>query len=328
MKSWLFPFCLIPSCLFLCLAALAGGVPTTAFAGEAAAPAEVTSLRLATATKGGGFELYGSAAADVVNATEPSLKVVAENTKGSLENIGLLTSGAFDIGLVQGVAAHEAFAGIGQDPVDLKVIAAIYSSPGMFAVKVDSPARSVRDLTGKPIAWGTKTSGLTLMANYIMDGLGLDRDKDFEPRFLNKAGDGPPLVLSGDVAAFWGAGVGWPGFTRVMNAGGRFIGFSPEEVQAVTQKHGFLKPMTVPAGSYPGQAEPVQAIGVWSFILARPDLPEDVAYRLARALHQGQELLAARLPQARETTPHNTRAAADDARLHPGVRKYLKDLGL
>lgn len=292
------------------------------------ARAEPTTLSLATATKGGGFELFGNAAASVISEVDPTLKVEAKNTKGSLENIGLLQSGKFDLGLVQGVAAYEAFEGIGQEPVGLKVIAAIYSSPGMFVVKSDHPAQSVQDLVGRPIAWGTKTSGLTLMAGYIMDGLGFERDKDFEPRFLAKAGDGPTLVLNGEVAAFWGAGIGWPGFTRVMEAGGRFIGFTGSEVEKVTAKHTFLKPLVVPAGSYKGQDQAVQAIGVWSYILARPDLPDDVAYRVAKALHEGHEKLAGQLPQASETTPQNTRASTDDSRLHPGVARYLQELGL
>lgn len=293
--------------------------------GTASVCADPTQITLATATKGGGFELYGSNAAAVINEVDYSVNVVAKNTKGSLENIGLLAEGRFDLGLVQGVAAHEAFSGIGQKPVNLKVIAAIYSSPGMFVVRADHPVRSVSDLVGNPIAWGTKTSGLTLMARYIMDGLGLDRDKDFQPRFLKRAGDGPPMVLNGEVAAFWGAGIGWPGFRRVMAAGGRFIGFTEAQVQKVTSKHTFLKPMVLPAGSYEGQSEPVQAIGVWSFLLSRPDLPDEIAYKLAKALGNGQEKLASRLPQARETTPENTRAAAKRTRIHPGVLRYLDE---
>ncbi|MEO1206250.1 MAG: TAXI family TRAP transporter solute-binding subunit [Pseudomonadota bacterium] len=310
-------------CFGLCL--LVGFV---SLVGVALLRAEPVTLKMATATKGGGFELYGNAAAELVNQTDASLNIVAENTNGSLENIGLLADGTYDLGLVQGVAAYEAFAGIGQAPVDLKVIAAIYSSPGMFVVKADSPAATVRDLVGRPVAWGTATSGLTLMARYIMDGLGLERDKNFKPTFLDKAGNGPPLVLNGEVDAFWGAGIGWPGFTRVMSAGGRFIGFSDAEVAQVTAKHPFLQGMVVPAGSYTGQPEPVQAIGVWSFILARTDLPDDVGYRLAKALHAAQPKLAERLPQARETTPQNTQRAAEATHIHPGVRRYLRELGL
>jgi TRAP transporter TAXI family solute receptor len=198
----------------------------------------------------------------------------------------------------------------------------------MFAVKGDSPARSLRDLIGKPVAWGTRASGLTLLGRYVTDGLGLDRDKDFQPHYLEKAGDGPLMVADGRVAALWGGGIGWPGFTAVMQAGGRFVGLTPDEVAKVTAKHNFLKPITVPAGAYPGQDEPVNSVGSWSYILARADLPDDVAYRLAKALHKGHAALMKRLDQAKETTPQSTASAAPSAeQIHPGVQKYLREVG-
>ena len=63
--------------------------------------------------------------------------------------------------------------------------------------------------------------------------------------------------------------------------------------------------------------------------MARPTLPDDLAYRLARALHRGEAALARRLPQARETTAANTAAAAPRPDLiHPGVLRYLREIGL
>jgi TRAP transporter TAXI family solute receptor len=218
-----------------------------------------TEVSLATATPGGGFPLFGGAAAETINETDPSLNVVPRNTRGSAENIGLLERGEVDIALVAGEPAYEAFAGIGRAPTTNKIISAIYSNPGMFAVKADSPAHTLRDLIRKPIAWGTHASGLTLLGRYVTDGLGLDREKDFEAHYLDKARDGPLMVADGRVAALWGGGIGWPGFTAVMAAGGRFIGLTPEEIVRVTRKHNFLKPITVPAGAYAGQTEPVNS---------------------------------------------------------------------
>jgi uncharacterized protein len=292
-------------------------------------PAQKTDVSLATATPGGGFPLFGDNAAAVINDTDVSLLVETKNTKGSAENIILLEQGKMDIGLVAGEPAYEAFAGIGRAPTSLKIITAIYSNPGMFVVKGDSPAKTLRDLVGKPIAWGTRASGLTLLGRYVTDGLGLDREKDFQAVYLDKAGDGPVLVAEGKVAALWGGGIGWPGFTAVMKAGGRFIGLTADEVARVSAKHNFLKPITVPAGSYEGQKEAVNSVGSWSFILARPTLPDDVAYRLAKALHQGHPVLVKRLAQGRETTPQNTAMAAPNPdQIHPGVRRYLREIGV
>jgi TRAP transporter TAXI family solute receptor len=125
--------------------------------------AQKTKVTMATATPGGGFPFFGDNAAAVINETDPSLLVETKNTKGSAENIGLLEAGQMDVALVAGEPAYEAFAGIGRAPTRLKIISAIYSNPGMFAVRGDSPARSLRDLIGKPIAWGTRASGLTLL---------------------------------------------------------------------------------------------------------------------------------------------------------------------
>ena len=78
-----------------------------------------------------------------------------------------------------------------------------------------------------------------------------------------------------------------------------------------------------------GQREPIISVGSWSFVMARPTLGEDVVYRLARALHAGQAALAARLPQAAETTAANTLAAAPSRDLlHPGVLRHLREIGL
>jgi hypothetical protein len=87
--------------------------------------------------------------------------------------------------------------------------------------------------------------------------------------------------------------------------------------------------MTVPAESYPGQSAPIHSVGSWSFILVRPTLDDDVAYRLARALHRAEDALGKRLKQARETTAANTVAAAPRLELiHPGVLRYLREAGV
>jgi TRAP transporter TAXI family solute receptor len=111
-------------------------------------------------------------------------------------------------------------------------------------------------------------------------------------------------------------------------AGARFIVPDAEQVKRILAKHALLKPLVVPAGSYPGQDAPIASLGSWAFVIARPTLPDDTAYRLARALHKGETAIARRLPQARETTAANTVAAAPRADLiHPGAQRYLREAG-
>ena len=295
------------------------------------AAGQTTTVILGTATPGGGFPLYGDAVVAAVHEADPSLVMTPRNTKGSTENVPLLEAGQLDLGLVQGEVAYEALSGIGRAPANLKILAAMYSSPGMFVLRADRPARRIADLKGKPIAFGAKGSGLVILARYVLDGLGLDRDQDFQAIFLDKAGDGPAMVLDGRVAALWGAGVGWPGFTTVAQApgGARFIAPTSDEAARIRAKHAFLKPLTVAANSYPGQTAPIESVGSWSFIMARPTLDDAIVYRLAKALHQAEPGLARRLDQARETTAANTIAAAPSQdMIHPGALRYLRQIGL
>jgi hypothetical protein len=312
------------------------GAATLLLAGSAAAQdggkvIHKTVISLGTATPGGGFPVYGDAFAEVMNAADPTLAIEPRNTKGSNENIPLLEAGGLDIALVAGEPSYEAFMGIGRPATRLKILTAMYSSPGMFVVRADSPYKTIRDLVGKPVAFGAKGSGLPILSRYLLDGLGLKQDEDFQSIYLDRAGDGPAMVLDGRAAALWGAGIGWPGFKTMSESpsGARFIAPDADEIARIKAKHTFLKPLTVPAASYPDQSAPINSLGSWSFILARENLPDDVAYRLAKSLHGAESPLCKKLPQACETTAANTVAAAPKIELiHPGVLKYFREIGV
>ena len=295
----------------------------------AAVPArgQAVKIRLGTATPGGGFPVYGEAFIAAIKAQDPALEIEAINTKGSTENVPMLEDGRLDIALVQGEVVHESLNGIGRPPANLRVLTAMYPTAGLFVIRADSPYRSIADLKGKPIAWGAAGSGLVILGRYVMDGLGLDAAKDFQPIYLERAGDGPAMVLDGRVAALWGGGAGWPGFKTVMASpqGGRFIAPTAEEIRRVLARHSFLKPISQPAGSFPGQTEAIPSVGSWSFVLVRPTLDNEVAARLAKALHKGE---TARQLQLAETTAKNTLTAAPPSMLHPGVLAYYRHAGL
>jgi len=302
----------------------------TLLAASLAFAAESVPVSWATATKGGGFQLFGQQLAEVINATDERIQVKVIATKGSRQNLELLEAGDVDVGQVEGNAARLALDGIGRPAIDLRVLSVMYPNPGMFVVRGDSGYASIEDLKGQPIAFGTQASGLRILANDVLDGLGLDPGKDFQQIILNKAADGPRLVLDGEAEALWGAGIGWPGFVAVTGgeAGGRFIAPSPEQVRQIREKYPHLQKMTVPAGTYKGQLEDIHSVGLWSLILARPDLDNETAYRLVRAMHLGYDEFTARLPQGRYTQAANTVNYVPAERLHPGARKFYEEIGL
>lgn len=279
-------------------------------------------LVLGTATPGGGFPIYGDAFTEVVNAQDSSLSVQPRNTKGSGENVPLLEAGKLDIALVAGEVANAALA---KPDTRLRVITAIYATPGMFIVPADSPVRMIADLKGRPVVLGAQASGITVLGRNVLQALGVE----VQPIYLEKVADGPPMLADGRAAAIWGAGVGWPAFTAIAKRGGRFVAPDAHEIRTILAKNPGLQAVTLPAGSYPRQNAAIPSVGAWSYVLANQALPEETAYRLGRAIHRGERAFAARLEQARETTMANTLAAAPRRELiHPGVLKYLREAGL
>src|SRR6516164_5741271 len=108
--------------------------------GDKAIPKTIT---LGTATPGGGFPLYGNAFAEIMNAADPTLSIEPRNTKGSNENIPLLEKGELDIALVAGEPSYEAFMALGgRAKTNAKILTAMYSSPGMFGGRAESPYKT------------------------------------------------------------------------------------------------------------------------------------------------------------------------------------------
>jgi uncharacterized protein len=51
-----------------------------------------------------------------------------------------------------------------------RILAAMYSTPGMFIARADSSDRALSDLVGKTIAFGAHRPGLVMLARYIGAG--------------------------------------------------------------------------------------------------------------------------------------------------------------
>jgi TRAP transporter TAXI family solute receptor len=284
-------------------------------------------LVLATSTPGGGLSAFADALLTELSRVKPELLFTHRHTSGSAENIRMLGTGAADMAIVAGETATNALAGVNAP----MVLAALYGTPVMFAVRGDSPYRDFASLREQPVLWGASGSNFVVVARQVMGSLGLDIEHDFRPVFVSQMADAPVMVLDGRVAALWGGGAGWPAFAGVAAGprGIRFITPASEEQRRIVQAHPSLRPMSLPADSYSGQTAAIPSIGTWVYLVGRRSLPEDAAYQIARGLHQVQPALARHVPQAAEMTPASTIAATPDvATIHPGARHYLQEVGV
>jgi TRAP transporter TAXI family solute receptor len=308
--------------------ALLAALPSAAFVSRTHAAQNI--LRFGTASEGGSFMVYALAFQDAMRTVDPNLEIRSMPTSGTTENVPKLEAGELDIAMVSGEVAHELFEGVGRPPTRLKIIVAMYAAPGMFVVRADSRYRSITQLKGQRVIWNEKGSGVAIQASYLITGLGLDMDKDFDPVYLDNRADGPGILLDGRAAALWGAGLRWPGFVVIANSvqGARFVVPDAAEIKTVLAKHRFLRRLTVPAGLYRSQYTPLTTVGTWSYLLAREDLDDSMGYRLANDLYRIERAgtLARTLA---ESTVQNTLASLPGTdMLQPGVLRFYKEKGL
>ncbi len=107
-----------------------------------------------------------------------------------------------------------------------------------------------------------------------------------------------------------------------------FIQFPQEMIDTFVEEKGF-SPETLPAGCFKGQDEAIDTFGVTSTLFCTADLPDDVAYGIAKAMCENvADINAGHTALQRFTAEGACDPAGLGIPLHPGAEQYYKDAGL
>jgi len=77
-----------------------------------------------------------------------------------------------------------------------------------------------------------------------------------------------------------------------------------------------------------GITRPTNLIAFDMVLITNAKVPDDVVYRVAKALHDGKEDLVATFPPFALFQPQNMPKVLEGVPLHPGAMKYYKEIGL
>jgi hypothetical protein len=84
---------------------------------------------------------------------------------------------------------------------------------------------------------------------------------------------------------------------------------------------------TVAAGTYSSLARDYQTIGLYNFAVAHKDLPNDLVYKIVKAVFDNHEELVKAQSSAKETVPANI-SRNTILPLHPGAERYYREIGV
>lgn len=234
-----------------------------------------TRIRMACGEQGGTYVQFGELLRDALDRNGTTgLEVVT--TGGSVANLALLQARDAELAIVLADAAAT-------DAQNKVAIGRVYQNYLQCFVRRDGPVRGVEDLAGRRVSVGAPQSGAALTARRVLDSLGLlegDRAVVVSELYLDEA----IAAIEADTvdAIFWSGGLPLPA-VQDLDAAVDLLDLT-SALESLDAEHPGVYTLTaVPASAY-GSAEAVPAIGVSNYLLARPDLPDDVARALVDVL--------------------------------------------
>jgi len=199
----------------------------------------------------------------------------------------------------------------------------MYDTPFQFLVLQESGIRSIVDMAGKRVGVGPR--GGTSAAYFPQFFQTLKIPVNFV--FGEWAELAAQIHLRNvDVLAV-GAGVPFPSFVELEAKDKvRYIAFGPEQISALRLTMPELTPSLVPAGTYPSLLRHYQTLGLYNFVVAHADLPDDLIYNTVRTIFENQEEMMESHAAAAATIPANMDRNSF-LPVHPGAIRYYRQIG-
>jgi len=294
----------------------------------AAEPGWPQSIAIATASPGGTYYVYGQALADILGR-ELGIEVTAQATQGSTRNVILVETGHAALGLITMGIGWEAWNGTGewtkgQRFQAMRAILPMYDSPFQIAVAKRLGMRSLDRLAGKRIGAGPRGSTSGTYFPRIFEMLKIPAVLSYgaveETTSQIIASQLDRIVLA--------TGVPVPALLELdQKVGMEFIPLSTEQIGILKQRMPELSDSMIPSGTYPSLTADYHTVGLFNFVVAHKDLPDDLVYRIVKAAFDKHAQLVQGHSAARETIPANINRDTFMP-IHPGAVRYYREVGV
>ena len=317
-------------------AALALGLAPLAATAQMPAPKQ-QFMSMATSSVGGSWFPLGGAMAKVIGDIYPQLKITAEVTGGTADNLKLLKNGQVELALSTNDMAYLATKGEGAfkgAPINnFKGLLGGHAIIWQVYTLKSSGIRSLKDFKGKRLSLGAAGSIGGPTGQIVMEAYGLKMNTDWRPEYLGH-GDGPGALLDGRVdGVLIISSAPTAAVTDITSRRGEDVVFlNPEKeiLDKLIEKHPYWFPAVIPGGAYKGHPKDMpNSFGSATILVAHEKVADEAAYAIVKALIENHPKLVAANAQAKEWTRANaTRGITGVMPFHPGAEKYLREAGI
>jgi TRAP transporter TAXI family solute receptor len=299
-----------------------------------AASASAQTVGMGVGVAGFWTNSAGAAVAKVAN--DAGIKMRIEPSSGTTVYVPQINNGQMEFGLANHSETYDAVHGIGlwkgKTLDQIRVISVLAPLRAGIFVKKDSPIKTIADLKGKRVTSdfsAQKTVQFNLLGMLASAGLTLDDvQQDPVPNVVRGATD----FAAGKADAFFFAlGAGKVTETDAAVGGVRILGIDPSpQSLAKIQKYipvGYSD-LVKPAPNLAGVVAPTYVFAYDYLALASTKTPDDLVYKVVKAMHGGKATMAAAFKSLEEFDPGKmVKNLGEGLQYHPGAIKYYKEIG-
>lgn len=289
-------------------------------------PAPSGRISIATGVQTGVYARYGDLLKEDLAQDLPALDVRLRPSRGSLDNLRQLTSGAADFTLATADAVAD-YRNQGQPGGQrLRACARLYDDYIQLVVPEDARIRSVRDLKGLRVGVGAQGSGVQPITKRLLKAAGLDFDKDIKPVQMG-IDTMPGLLQKGEIDAFFWSG-GLP--TNAVQLLGRRmpirlvqLGDLIGPLHELGREARFYRAAVMPQDAYPDlpAVESVKTIAVANLLVTMDDTDPELTESVTRSVIDSRDRIGAEV-HAAQLVDLRTAVFTDPLPLHAGARRY------
>ncbi len=288
-----------------------------------------TKITIATGGTGGVYYPYGGTMAEIITKFVPGVTATAEVTGASVENVRLVGQKKVELGLSMNDTVYQAYNGEGKfagSKIDsLRTVFQMYPNLYHIVTLKKYPIYTISDLKGKKVSVGAPGSGTELKTSQVLPALGITY-KDIKVYRLSFAENTTQLRDGTIEVGIWSVA---PPTSSIIDLATtheiRFIPFSKEEIEKIEKEYPYYVGSVIPKNTYKGQTEDVPTIAVWNSVVCHKDLPEDLVYRITKAIFENKKMLVDTHKIAEFTDP-KVSATKSPIPIHPGALKYYREI--
>jgi hypothetical protein len=212
--------------------------------------------------------------------------------------------------------------------VDHRALAVLYPNR-MHVVTVEGTGiKSLADLKGKRVSTGSPGSATEVMAFRVLEGVGLDKDKDIKRERLSAAESTNAIKDRKIDAYFWVGGLPTAAVTDLGATPGVKLKLvdSAQSVPRMNEKYGPLYSAgVIPPKTYPGQDTENRIAVVWNILVVPATMSDDLAYRVTKAVFDYKPELVTVHREAESITLDVQKRANSPVPFHPGAAKFFAE---